>query len=1049
MNNYHHWYLYQKWRLDPERLRRHPDEQDLNRLQLDIVLQDLDRGFDSRSAASEYDFLYQNGFALILKRDIPRIDSITERSSKTKCINALTNLIVDVTQQLRQDIKEVIGIRIDLSPVPAPKLSVAVGTDVQPQETKSVRKEASLSPAMRDRLVSDLPSHFRSLVNQHILADEARFGPLIRKKKPERWVCESLASLIQFELDKPRGVTNSVQNRKRRRKLMANATLIQNQLSDTHDKEIAVNGYDNHAKKQLKLVRRWRNHHLLKLQRLRRLLDPSVTSRGRMTQLETVIREADKRLQMLQSTNSANVSKLDGADHDATLLHPDPLQDPFGDLEALIVLKPVSLPDRLHHQLSRDLLDSLNEACFVYGQSQDPLFMQKHHWNSPESIDLPVFLFSMMNHLELFDRFIAHEKAFHRLREFRNRYAHGAEITPVDEIIMLMHDINAVARLLQSSSVTTKVNDYRSLLIEFKVNQTKFSKEACSIAQEAMRKLKAIAEAEMQKCHVEAQKTPGEVQAGMIAAEEAVRQMIVRHAADIKQTWQDTERSLALHAGHKLSRYAVKAQIRRLIDTVGPGASSLLFKIYKEQTQSNGDITQAVGVNDSLRLLERKLSHGLTSIRIEDPAQDPPRADSMEGGDSNRFSVIKPLDDCQGSSAIDKNTHPKIPIAVEDSKGRLQTLPEEQTPAMKQPGMEAGKRRRLLGEIARNLRIMQSPLTKQHLASSGDKVNVTPLTDPSALINPNIPAALSSATSPVLSRNPLSNASANLPVSAPREGNQEVAIEAPQTVCLRQSNTLGTLQSDKESVRSRLSPISSASPLQKTSQLATLGTGRFTDNLTFEQLTRRVDGSSTSRADFLRAKEFAHPRREFMRNQQELVAYEESQDQLAGPAVVDPQSTASNNGNNKALSQSMSPFDRTSPRVQMTATARKAVKLRNQPESTTVGDPIVTAGATFLRPIGLFPLTTDKVGSGPQHSHQTLLAIARHDQQKATARRQAFALERQQIPTLDEPHEHTKQEVFQPLKPSLQIIERDDKARTNHHRIPTVKRRKRRRRQAH
>ena len=832
----------------------------------------------------------------------------------------------------------------------------SVGGDFgeQTRKTKPGGQKANLSTAARDRLLSSLPSRLKNLVKKNVLADETAFDTLIHQERPERWVCDVLASLIQFELDKPRSLRIKIQQRNRRRSLQANAMLLQEHLRDDGSIRAEASAYNNRTEKQLKLLQRMRDHYFEKLQRLRQLSSPSVTSRVRQMQLEDLVREADRRLQMLQARPSLSAPRLGGDGQHATVPYQSSSRETLRGLQALILPKSASLPARIQHQLSRDLLDSLNEACFDFGQSQDPAFMQKNDWTCPESIDLPVFLFSMTNHLELFERFAAYEPCFGRLRSFRNRYAHGVEATPLDEIIALMSDFEKAAELLQSSSLSTKIKDYRSLLMRFRTEWATSREAAYTIAQEQVTQLESVARAKVQQFQSAPKTEKGEAHVDPVAADGIVQQMTARHAADIRKAWEDTERNLALHAGQQLSRYAVEAQIRRLAETVGSVANSVLSNLSKEHAQTEEGATHDVGVRDILRSLERNLSHVRAWTRI------------------NKFAWAGSRADNEKEIMVSRN-------ATEFSKISLSS-PEKHLPV---PTQGKDQTRRLLGEIAKSLRPTQPPLPKKLLAPTIDEASAIPSAIPTT--STKSASRISPASSP---KRIESNSTDAAVLASPID--ERLGLERGQNIRFNHSDP-------KLKLEPLLTPCSSNQ------------TSNPTDSRTALHMEDLITKKSLKEAD-----KYVHrPLKEALHAQQrqrgEDLCHSPGESGVVGnsgsepvkPAYVNSQANGSTEENNEVLVQSMPLFGGTqrlvSPRAHKTPKAQEAREMGNQPESSVPEETTKSPVPTILLSSVLRPVSKT-VGIGSRLYSPSLTLFSRKRRKSvAWSKGAKLRLKRQQI----------------------------------------------------
>lgn len=523
-----------------------------------------------------------------------------------------------------------------------------------------INAAANPSSVSRDDILSRLSPRLRAMVEGGVLTD-VQFQFLMRQENLEPSTWKMLASLIQSELDQPRRRLAG-KNRQRKRNLLANAAVVRDNMTNKDDSRIQV---------QITIAQKWGDYLRDKLKRISGVHMSGVAARTKKEQIRAVIFEADEKLRMLQSKALAESWQHNKKDSS------DSLKTTLGDLDTLITPKSAQLPSRLYHQLSRDLLDSLNEVAFVFGQREAPNLMKKNRWVSPESIDLPVFLFSFSLHPGLFHLHKAHEKVFARLREFRNQYAHGIS-THFDELILTLDDVDSVARLLRAPNLAAKVNDYRSLLVAFRESQTGYSNRAYSIAKETVKKLQTTLEAELQKPNTKSTGSQGVDQG-------ALNRLVISQAEQIKELWEDAECGLAMYAARELSQSVGEAQIRRTMAIMGPDSSNLLSKMHQEQSQSSGSGVSDADAKKYLEILERKLSESSSTTKIGENLTRLPHADDQND--------IHPD---EGQMAI------SYPSELPDH------LPGEESRAQDIMLAEARKRKKRLGKIAAMVRKGQS-----------------------------------------------------------------------------------------------------------------------------------------------------------------------------------------------------------------------------------------------------------------------------------------------------------------------------------------------------
>ena len=744
---YYRWTLQQKWyRKDARRLHIPAGRKKLRDMlkeriymlkrrinsswkHLQSFLQEHDGLYVSAEDPSAIAFLVQSGFTEILRRDIPRVSTISQLSSKLHCIEVLTELIAAVLEQLRQDVDAEIGslalpegTQCSVNPTakrevlgPTQTTSIALDTILPAEGNRSYGRKDILSPAAREDILSKLSPTLQLQIKNGVLTDMIKFPMVVRREKPDRWLLETLASLIEFELEWPKKTKHShADHRLRRQKLSTNADVVRKLLSTTFDEPVKnddVDGYDNQTKSQLRVVKKWRRYHQARLKFLTRSQTLSRAESMRKMQIEAVIREAGKRIKILRSRALAQVSQKDKNDPCDALLNPDPIRAAFSDLETLVMLRPVSLPDSLQHQLSRELLDSLNEACFVFGQREASSLMQDNHWSSPEVIDLPVFLFSLSLYPRLFHHFVAHDKVFARLRSFRNHYAHGSGSMSIDDITLTLDDVDAVAKLLQSPGVTIKNSEYRTLLADFKVSQMEHINRVSSLALQIIYELKCISEAGLQRVNINLQGPQGNDRA---AAEQGVIQQVENKAAKFKEAWEDALRDLAQHTAQKLALSVGEAQLRRLLRVMGPGASAVLSKIQKEYTPSQNRDSDKVDVERILKSLERKLTHSLITTTTGEPIERTSRFDNQKNSGSISPSNNRPLGRSGSESTSYNNTrHSDSPEVTDYPTSLLEILPQK-TPASNMVQQKLRRERTRLGKLAANVRRAQTANAKAH-----------------------------------------------------------------------------------------------------------------------------------------------------------------------------------------------------------------------------------------------------------------------------------------------------------------------------------------------
>lgn len=616
-------YAYYQWRRQRPLDSRKNENLRSALAKLRIVRAALDGNQILPNATADTIFLFKNGFAEILKRDAPRVGTINDRRSRLRCVEVLTELITEINNELTLDIDAVILAHIlpkcttltpgsasepiVSEPTQTPPVTATVSQDLKANELQ--RKSNVSSPEDRATILSKLSPALQLRIKNGILVDQVAFPRDIPLEQPWPGLWESLTSLIEDQLGRPKKKGESQElYQARRQSLLANAEWIRSQRSKGLSRS-RLKRQEREMRAKLHVLTRWRDYHKSRLKVYQQTPHASVGAKRRITQVQAVIEETTGSIQHLQSAIAAGQSEHDDESHPTGSATHDSTQASH-EVKTSVQLKPASLPDSLLYHLSRELLDSLNEAAFAFGQREAPAMMQRNYWNTPETIDLPIFVSSFSLYPNLFHRFVNYEKVFSRLRSFRNHYAHGSGSMTAGDISLALDDVTAVARLLQSSELTAKVNDYRILLTEFSTNQTEHTKRAYSIVRKCQAKSKAKLE-----------KTKTGAKGDKAASEDAMMELMASQAAMIKEAWKHVEKSLLERNARKISLFVAEAQIRRILEKMGSDATTVLSQIQEERRSSSTEAAHDPEAKEIIDLLKHKLSQALVENTSEQPTE--------------------------------------------------------------------------------------------------------------------------------------------------------------------------------------------------------------------------------------------------------------------------------------------------------------------------------------------------------------------------------------------------------------------------------------------
>lgn len=511
-------------------------------------------------------FLFGYGFVEILKNNSPIHDSLERSSSRLHCIEIFTRLIKDINAQLAEDIKKVVPNHSHISS--------------QDYTNILARFSPSMQEGLRNGLLYDLAG-FRN-------------GVLKEWPRPEKW--DDLASLIEHELSRPKKRSESRRLYETRRvSLLANAKWLRRQ-DTSRGPGVQDQLERDESMAKLVLMSKWRRYHLSRLKIYQGSRDGSIGTKRRMVQIQATIDEITRAITHLQSagtdaqfTPERDIVTAGRFNRDQTQKVPV--------IGASIKLKPASLSDSMIFQLSRELLDSLNEAAFTFGRQYAPAMMHKGGWTAPEKIDLPIFVSSFHLYPSLVGQIIGYQKIFHRLREFRNHTAHGGGNTTSSDILLALDDFAAAARFFRSPALGAQVEQCRTLLSEFIVNQNEHLRTAYRLIRPYKEKLKA-----------ELEKTKSVSKEGEPVLDKAGTQLMASKTSMIEEAWAHVERSLLQLNADKITQFVGKAQIRRILKNMGQDASAVLTELQEEQSVRPGGLLIPLGVEHVLDSLREKLS---------------------------------------------------------------------------------------------------------------------------------------------------------------------------------------------------------------------------------------------------------------------------------------------------------------------------------------------------------------------------------------------------------------------------------------------------------
>jgi hypothetical protein len=555
-------------------------------------------------------FLFGQGFVEILKAgtkgNIRGPDSAGSELTGPCRIEVLTHLLNDINTQLAEDINNVVSKR---------------GLPFLEHDTKilSVSNSSLLSP----RDYQEILSRFSPTLQQHIrnglLYDLAGLRYEVLKEQPRPGLKDDLASLIEHELSRPKKRSERRPSYDRRRaSLLFNAEWIrERKVSRESEAQNFLTAFtqptpealcveirrtesmqlqqdDSTAK--LRMMSRWRNYHLSRLRTYQRSRDGCIGTKRRMMQIKATIDDITKAISHLQSAKPATQCIPEREFVIARSSTEDPIENEHA-IGGSIGVKPAALSDSMIFQLSRELLDSFNEAAYTFGQQYAPVMMQKGGWTGPDKIDFPIFISSFYLYPNLFSQIIGHQEIFDRLRELRNHTAHGGGSMTTGDILLALDDFAAAARFFRSPGLVAQVERYRTLLNEFTATQNEHLRTAYRVVQPFTEKLKAELE-ERKSVSKDGEPAPGKAGTQSIASE----------VARIKEAWTHTEQSLLQLAAYQITRFVGKAQIRRIMRNMGPDASSVLSELQKEQAARPDKASNTPGVEEILNSLSEKLS---------------------------------------------------------------------------------------------------------------------------------------------------------------------------------------------------------------------------------------------------------------------------------------------------------------------------------------------------------------------------------------------------------------------------------------------------------
>lgn len=544
-------------------------------------------------------FLFRHGFAEILKGKEPESNSLESDLNGSYCIEVLAHLINDINTQLAEDIKRVVPERGYVYLEDRTKIhGDHTKTPEDRTNTPAIAKSSHLPLEDYGNILARLPLPLQRRIQNGLLYDPPRFRSAVTVEHREFEVWDDLASLIEHELSRPK---KRSENRHRyitgRASLLANIDWIRHQNTSRPQKE---------SKAKLEMMRRWREYHDSRLRVYERSTIRSIGTRRRIMQLKATIKGISRAIKHHRSAEADTQSTPERE----IIMSGSSAQDSFQEtlvIAASIQAEPASLPDSMLFHLSRELLDSLNEAAYAFGQQNAPAMMRKGGWTGPEKIDLPVFISSFYLSPNLVGQIVGYQGVFGRLREFRNHTAHGGGNLTTGDVLLVLDDFIAAAKFFRSPELAEEFQQYRKLLSDFTATQTQHTRRAFNLIKPFKAKLRAELE----------NKTPGSKNEEQ-DLDRARAQSMASEAAMIKEAWTHTEQNLSQLNSRNIAHVLGKAQIRRIMETIGPDTSAVLIELLKEQflkeqvlkEQSGGPDKASVstGVEEILSSLRRKLS---------------------------------------------------------------------------------------------------------------------------------------------------------------------------------------------------------------------------------------------------------------------------------------------------------------------------------------------------------------------------------------------------------------------------------------------------------
>lgn len=485
------------------------------------------------------------------------------------------------------------------------------------------KKANTLSSTSRESLLSTLSPDLRTQIECGLLFNNDLFSRMMSSGAFELWEQKALASLIEDEIDRNKPASHtSVRVLVRQRNLLANAGITRmnipsgnNAPSAVHDLSLRKSHESPLITEELLLLRKWEVTNEKKLQLLRKQRLLSGADRARKRSLEVLQCQLAERRKILRAVVPPDASRRREIDSSINSSPTDPVRITASDLSTFITLGPVSLPYILHHQLARDVLDRLNQACFLFGKRNASRLMETYQWTCPQNMDLQIFFYSFNffdpKHPDVYNIRV---RSFRRLRLFRNQYAHGSAEMSVAGLINVMKSLRTIAMLLQSQDLMTVSKEYRALLEDFIAIQSPYSTRVAARAQRGIEHVKNTFKAKSKKSNTAARESQDDILA--ISANQHISPKVLKEATQIKDAWKTTEHDLAMYSARKLRRYVGESQIRHTLDLMGENPRRVLDAVHSEYAEKDGQATLATDsseVDAIFASFERKLSEVLTT----------------------------------------------------------------------------------------------------------------------------------------------------------------------------------------------------------------------------------------------------------------------------------------------------------------------------------------------------------------------------------------------------------------------------------------------------